>query len=240
MEKFNFEGNTAISDEELRKKLKNLIGKPITFEQLLQARSVITQLYNDRGFKTSGAFIPPNQLLRGGKGEVTIQIVEGRVEAIEVRGTRRLNPGYVRSRIALATGTPLNQNRLLEALRLLQLNPLIKNVSAELRSGSSLGTNLLVVTVDEDNTFNVQFDLNNNRSPSVGTLRRQVQIGERNLLGLGDSLSLSYSNTDGSNEINANYTLPINSRNGTISFNYGFSKSNIIEEPFDELDIAAR
>ena len=240
VEKFNFEGNTAISDEELREKLKNLIGKPITFEQLLQARSVITQLYNDRGFKTSGAFIPPNQLLRGGKGEVTIQIVEGRVEAIEVRGTRRLNPGYVRSRIALATGTPLNQNRLLEALRLLQLNPLIKNVSAELRSGSSLGTNLLVVTVDEANTFNVEFDLNNNRSPSVGTWRRQVQISEGNLLGLGDGLSLSYSNTDGSNEINANYTLPINSRNGTISFNYGFSKSNIIEEPFDELDIAAR
>ncbi len=241
VEKFKFEGNTAISDEELNQevgKLK-LTNRRITFEELLQARSAVTQLYIDRGFKTSGAFIPP-QTLHGGKGEVIIQIVEGRVEAIEVRGTRRLNPGYVRSRIALATGTPLNQNRLLEALRLLQLNPLIKNVSAELRSGSSLGTNLLVVTVDEANTFNVQFDLNNNRSPSVGTLRRQVQIGERNLLGLGDGLTLSYSNTDGSNEINANYTLPINSRNGTISFNYGFSKSNIIEEPFDQLDIAAR
>jgi len=241
VEGFKFEGNTAISDKELNQEVSklNLINRPITFEELLQARSAITQLYIKKGFTTSGAFIPP-QLLPGGKGVVKIQIVEGRVEAIEVRGTRRLNPGYVRSRIALATGTPLNQDKLLEALRLLQLNPLIKNVSAELRSGSSLGTNLLVVTVEEANTFKVQFDLNNNRSPSIGSFQRQIKISQANLLGLGDGLTVSYFNTDGSNEVNAIYTVPINSRNGTVSFSYDFSKSHIIERPFDQVDIAAR
>ena len=79
--------------------------------------------------------------------------------------------------------------------------------------------------------------LDNGRSPSVGSFRRQIQIGDINLLGYGDSISGIYTNTDGSNAFDFNYTLPINPRNGTISLSYGTSDNNVIEEPFDTLDI---
>ncbi|WP_257236167.1 hypothetical protein [Nostoc sp. 'Peltigera malacea cyanobiont' DB3992] len=39
--------------------------------------------------------------------------------------------------------------------------------------------------------------LDNTRSPSIGSFQRRIQVNEANLLGLGDSLSLGYSNTDG-------------------------------------------
>ncbi|MEH1880971.1 ShlB/FhaC/HecB family hemolysin secretion/activation protein [Nostoc sp.] len=227
-------GSTVFSPEKLNQVLAEFINKPITFAQLLEARSKITELYINAGYVTSGAYIPEQTLTTG---VVQIQIIEGKLEDIQITGTRRLNPNYIRSRIALGASTPLNQKRLLESLQLLQLNPLIQNLSAELSAGSRTGANLLAINVTEADTFNVQTVLDNGRSPSVGSFRRQLQINEANLLGLGDSISLTYSNTDGSNTIDTSYTLPLNSRNGTLNVSYGTTSANVIEHPFNKLDI---
>jgi hemolysin activation/secretion protein len=96
---------------------------------------------------------------------------------------------------------------------------------------------VLEVRVTEAKTFTPQLAFDNNRSPSVGTDRRRVQINEANLLGLGDAISVGYSNTDGSNGVDFSYTLPTNPRNGTLRFSYGNTWSNVIEPPFDRLDI---
>jgi hemolysin activation/secretion protein len=236
VERFEFEGNTAFSDEQLAEVTKQFTGRALTFAELLQARSAVTDLYVRNGYITSGAFIPP-QTLTG--GAIKIQVVEGRVEEIQVTGTGRLNRNYVRSRIALGSKTPLNVNRLLEALQLLQLNPLIANLSAELSAGSRPGLSVIAVRVTPADTFDAQITLDNGRSPSVGSFRRGVQLTEANLLGQGDSISVSYTNTDGSNEVDVSYTFPVNARNGTLRFSYGFTKSHIIEPPFDAVDIEA-
>ena len=232
VKRFEVIGNTVFSQQELDKVFARFINQPLSFTDLLRARSALNQLYIDKGYITSGAIIPPQAIQNG---VVRIQAVEGSLEAINITGTRRLNPNYVRDR--LPSSKPLNQRRLLEALQLLQLNPLIRSISAELSAGSRLGTNVLDIRVQEAKTFSTQIIADNGRSPSVGSFRRRAQINEANLLGLGDGLSLGYSNTDGSNGLDASYTLPINSNNGTITFNSGFTDSNVIEEPFNTLDI---
>ena len=126
-----------------------------------------------------------------------------------------MNSAYIRSRIGRGAKQPLNRKKLLESLQLLQLNPLIEKLSAELSAGTRPGESFLEITIDESKTFNTQLSLDNGRSPAVGSFRRQIQVSEANLLGLGDSISAGYSNTDGSDAFDVNYTLPINSRNGT-------------------------
>lgn len=232
--RFEVVGSTVFSREELDKLLASFTKRSLSFAELLQARSAVTQLYLDRGYVTSGALIPPQTLQRG---VVTIQVIEGSLEAIQVTGNRRLSDRYVRNRIALGTDRPLNVPRLLEALQLLQLNPLIENLSADLSGGARPGTSLLEVRVREAQSLRPQIVLNNNRSPSVGSFQRGVQLNEANLLGLGDGLSVAYFNTAGSNEVNASYALPLNSRNGTLSLNYGTTSSDVIERPFNLLDI---
>ncbi len=232
VKQFNVIGSTVFSREELNKVLAPFTGRSLSFTEIFAARSAITDLYVDAGYITSGALIPPQTIQ---DGVVTIQVVEGGLEAIEVVGTRRLRADYVRER--LPQSKPLNQRRLLKALQLLQLNPLIQNLSAELTAGSRKGSSILQVQVKEADTFNTQIVLDNGRAPSVGTFRRRIQLNEANLLGLGDSLSLGYTNTAGSNGIDASYTLPINSSNGTLRFNYGFLDSDVIEPPFNQLDI---
>jgi hemolysin activation/secretion protein len=234
VKQFKVTGSTVFSPRDFDRVTAPFTNRPISIAELFQARSAVTQLYLDNGYITSGAYIPP-QRLQGGL--VEIQVVEGGLEDIKVTGLRRLNSNYVRSRLAIATAKPLNRNRLLEALQLLQLNPLIQAVSAELSAGSSPGESLLEVRVTEAKTFDAQILLDNGRSPSVGTFRRQLQLSEANLLGLGDRLVGAYTNTDGSNTWDFGYTLPINPRNGTISFNAGISNNTVIEKPFDILDI---
>lgn len=235
VKQFEFVGNTAFSQAELSQAIADFTNKPIAFAQLLQAANQITQLYVQKGYITSGAYIPSQEFR---SGIIKIQVVEGSLEDIQVNVTKgRLNPNYIRSRIALGAKKPLNINQLQEALQILQLNPLIESLDAELTAGTRPGVNSLAVNVKGARTFNAQVNLNNNRNPSVGSFERGITLSEANLLGIGDKLSVSYSNTDGSNQYEGGYTIPINARNGTIGFNYRITDNRIVEPPFNDLDI---
>lgn len=234
VERFEVVGSTVFTPEQLAKVLAPFTNRPISFTELFQARSLLTQLYFDNGYVTSGAYIPP-QTLEG--KVVTIAVLEGGIENIQVTGTKYLNPNYVRQRIAVAAGKPLNRDRLLQALQLLQLNPLIGNVSAELSAGTRPGQSILAVQVTEAQSTTIQANIDNGRVPAVGSFRRRLQFNEGNLLGLGDAIGFAYTNTDGSDAVDASYALPLNPRNGTLSFGYGTTSSNVIEPPFDLLDI---
>ncbi|MGB3266948.1 MAG: ShlB/FhaC/HecB family hemolysin secretion/activation protein [Microcoleus sp.] len=236
VDRFEVVGSTVFSKQELDAALKNFVNRRLTFAELLQARSAINELYLSKGYITSGALIEP-QTLAG--GVVKILVLEGRLENINVVGNRRLNSNYIRSRLALATRGPLNQQRLLEALQLLQLSGQVQNISAELQAGSRPGFNVLLVRVKEAKTFQAGIFTDNSRSPSVGSWRRGTEIREANLSGLGDSASLIFTNTEGSNAVDFSYALPVNARNGTVGFQASRSRSNIVEPPFEALDIEA-
>ena len=237
VERFEVVGSSAFSQKTLAEAVAPFTKKPITFAEMLEAAAAITKLYAERGYVTSGAFIPSNQTFQTSGGVVRIEVIEGSTEDILVTGTTRLNPNYVLRRIAVAASTPLNTNKLLEAVQLLQLNPLIQTISVELAAGSRPGTSLIDVKVTEAKTSSAQIDLNNNRVPTIGTFERQLQLNDANWLGFGDNLNFAYANTDGSNSINFNYTLPVTARNATLSLSYGYATTQVIEPPFDILDI---
>ncbi|WP_017319454.1 ShlB/FhaC/HecB family hemolysin secretion/activation protein [Mastigocladopsis repens] len=239
VKKFEFEGNTekVFSDQKLSEVTAQFTNRPITFTELLQVEAVVTKLYTDAGYINSGAFIPANQTFPQQGAVVKVQIVEGGLEEIKVTGTRRLNPNYLRSRIQLGTSRPLNRYRLLEALQLLQLNPLIQNLSAELSAGSRSDQSLLEVRVVEADSFRTELFVDNGRAPSVGSFRRGIRISEGNVFGIGDSFAATYTNTDGSNALDLNYAVPLNPRNGTLNLAGGFTDTTVIEPPFDRIDI---
>ncbi|MDY6902675.1 MAG: POTRA domain-containing protein, partial [Cyanobacteriota bacterium] len=143
-------GSTVFSEEDFDKITEPYTKRPITFAELLQLRSQLTQLYLDKGYITSGAFIPTQKFE---DGTVEIEIIEGELEDIKVTGNGRLNSGYIRSRIKKGARKPLNREKLLESLQLLQLNPLIDKLSAELSAGTRPGESLLELKIEEAKTF---------------------------------------------------------------------------------------
>ncbi len=245
IKEFTFKGNTVFSQAELNKIIKEQLNITsdnnqcfkLTFNQVIEARSIITRYYLENNYPAAFAYIPENQEVALVDGTITMNIIEGKIEKIKITGLKRLNQNYIKSRLTRGNLTPLNQEQLIENLLLLQRNPLISKINAELSTGFTVGGVILEVAVEEANTFNIQAKLDNNRSPSVGSFRRAITISEGNLLGLGDNANVSYKNTDGSNELEVNYGIPLNSNDGTLSFKYRLSSSEVIEEPFDKLDI---
>ncbi|MEH2166949.1 MAG: ShlB/FhaC/HecB family hemolysin secretion/activation protein [Nostoc sp.] len=234
VERIEVLGSTVFKAEQFTAVTAPFVGRELTFAQLLQVKDAITKLYTDNGYVTTGALITPQTIEAG---TIKIQVIEGSLQEIKIVGNRRLHTQYIRDRIQLGTGKPLNVPHLLEKLQLLRLDPRIQNLSAELQTGVHPGTNVLQVEVEEAETFKLTASLDNGQSPSVGSFRRGVDLQEANLLGLGDTLSVGYANTDGSNTINLNYTLPINARNGTVSFGFSQGWNRVIEKPFSVLDI---
>ena len=189
-------GNTILKSE-INKLIAPYINQSKTFDELLELRSQITQLYIDNGYLSSGAFIPNNQDLS--KGDITIQIIEGELEKIEITGLTRLREGYIHKRLELGASTPLNKSNLERSLQLLQIDPLIAQVNAELGAGSTPGRNILRLIVKEAPAFHAGISLENNQSSTVGSLQGGVFVNHDNLLGFGDRLSLEYGRTEGLN-----------------------------------------
>lgn len=232
-----FQGNTVFSDEELEKLIAPFIGKEIFFSDLLQLTNTVTNYYVDKGYINSGAYLPirENQSLKIDDAVVTIGIVEGQIEEINIIGSDRLH-NYIRARIPQPI---LNNKRLLSALQLLQQDPLLAKISASLKEGTTSDQAVLNIYVTPRQEFKANVTLDNYRSPATGSLQRRLELEQTNLLGLGDTLSIGYRNTDGSNALTASYSIPLNSQNGTIGFSYANISNSIIEQPFTALDIVS-
>jgi len=227
--------------------------KPLQPSELIEVAAQIAKRYADAGYKTSGAIICiPREASQNGKESViTIRIIKGKLTKINVvlapkdsngevaLGSRPPLKAYIESRLGLVKQQPLNINKLLEALQLLQFDSeaLIESVTGRLSADVNPGESILdVVVTPRKRTFGAALTTDNNRVPSVGSMQSRATLKESNLLGFGDSLSVGYANSKGSNTWDVNYALPVSPRNTTLSFNYSRSNSAVIEPPFDDLD----
>lgn len=242
IQEFEFEGNSDVfTDAELLDAVKTSLGVEqlpveLSFTELFRVRSAITQLYEKAGYVTSSAIIPPQEFSADG-GTLKVQVVEGGLEDIDVISPGKLKPSYVRRRLERYTDQPLQIDDVLEGLQLLQLDPLIQRVSAELSAGPRQGTSLLTVTVEETDSNWFDFQADNSRSPSVGSFQQEITYTEANLSGTGDQLSIGFGRAEGLVSADASYRFFLNPRGGSLEFSAGFTGSDVVEEPFEILEI---
>jgi len=229
-------GSTVLKPADLEPITQPLEGRNVTLEELQQATDAITQLYLNRGFITSRAVLTDQTVT---DGVVKIQVIEGAIEQIEIEGNKRLNSSYVRRRIELGTGTPLNRDKLEDQLRLLKADPLLSNVEASLRPGTELGKSILVVRVSEAPSLIGFAGVDNFSPPSVGSVRLGLGLGYRNVTGLGDEIFASYYRTTrgGADTFDFAYRIPVNPMNGTLQVRVAPSRNEIVDDEFN-LDIS--
>ncbi|MEL6225092.1 MAG: ShlB/FhaC/HecB family hemolysin secretion/activation protein, partial [Cyanobacteria bacterium J06627_8] len=211
-------------------------GTFVTLEELQQVADAITQLYLDDGYLTSRAILVDQVIT---DGVVQIQIIEGRISEIQVTGLNRLREDYVRNRIELGANMPLRTDRLEDQLRLLRADPNIENIEASLRAGEDLGESILVVRVVEDDPFLGNLRADNYSPPSVGSDRVGFTLGWGNVSGRGDSFIVGYDRTaqGGSQVADFNYRIPVNPMNGAVELRATIDRNEVVQEPFDELEI---
>jgi hemolysin activation/secretion protein len=253
VKKIRVKGYTIFSDREIEKIINPYQGKKLDFCQLRNITEAITNLYVSKGYITSGAFLPKQEIV---EGVINIRVVEGKLEDLNITGLKHLQESYVRSFISSAQklsklntdsqsgsfsnqSPPLNIKNIESELDLLKRDPSIKNIKAELVKGTEPNLSVLLIEIEETSPYDAQLSFDNYRSPSVGEFQGTIEAGYRNFIGVSDRAFAQYNLTEGLDAYSIGYGTPIASpKNGTLSFEYRNGDSKIIEN-FEEANIRA-
>ncbi|MEK9139888.1 MAG: ShlB/FhaC/HecB family hemolysin secretion/activation protein [Nitrospirota bacterium] len=228
-------GNTVFSDAEIAEVTVPFKNRTLMTEDLERLRLALTLLFVNKGYLTSGAIIPDQDVI---DGVVEVQIVEGKLAQINVEGNRWFSSSHLSDRLSLGSRSPLLLAPLQEQLQLLQQDRRIDRINAELRPGDQRGESVLNVRVADRNPFHASLEVNNYQTPLVGEIRGLGTLLHDNVTGRGDQLSVSYGHSRGGFPIiDASYALPLNRYGTTFSPYYRRYDFKLIEEPFDPLNI---
>jgi hemolysin activation/secretion protein len=231
-------GNTAFLSKDIKAVTKPYENRTLTTEDLEQLRLALTLLYVNKGYITSGAVIPDQDVK---DGAIQLQIVEGALSRIDVEGTTWFRPSYVSDRIALGARPPLQMEPLQERLQLLQQNPRIGQINAELRPGDQRGQSILHVKVKETSPWKMWLEFSNYQTPVVGAERGLMTVAHQNVTGHGDPLSITYGGSRGVHPIiDVSYTLPLNRYDTTFTASYRRNDFHVVESQFDFLDLKSQ
>jgi hemolysin activation/secretion protein len=236
VERFEVVGSTVFTHEELALATAPWTGRAITSEQLLAARDALTRLYVDAGYVTSGAQIPDQDVAAG---VVRVEIVEGTLAEVEVEGNAWFRDIYFRTRLLHAGRAPANLARLEEQLRRFQQDPLIERVNAVLEPGASPGESRLRLAVIEARQYRLRLGAANDRSPAIGGGGGIGEAHVANLLGLRDVLSARTQLGSGLRDVEARFDIPITHWDTRLRLRFRDTRTQIVEEPFEVLDIDA-
>lgn len=179
-------GSEVVPEKDWRALTTPYEGKELTLSQARSIAAQVTGLYRSRGYVTSRAYLPPQEL---SAGQLEIRVLEGRVGEMEVRGLK-----YTRQERVLKPFEPLKRKALqLDELRsgLRSANSLPdRNVKAVIVPGQDLGVSDLVLEVDDRRPYHIGAEVNNFGTEATGRERAHVWLRHTNLLGWDDRLTV--------------------------------------------------
>ena len=231
-------GSTVFSAEELAKITAPYVNREVNSEDLEALRIALTLHYVNNGYVNSGVILPDQTLT---EGTVIFQVIEGSLTGVEVRGNRWFRSSYLEKRFFLDAGPPLNINDLQTRLQLLLEDSRFQRLNAELKPGVQRGEGILDVRVEERTPYKLFSEYNNYQSPAVGENRGLVTFLHENLTGNGDVAMAQYGRAKGLDPLlDIKYSFPFTAYDTTLSYEYRKNTLNVIEQPFQQLDINSK
>ena len=227
-------GSTVFDEADFARVLAPYTGREIGSEELIAARDAVTRLYVDHGYISSGAVLPDQDVAAG---VIELQVVEGRLGEVSVRGTKWLRRGWLAERARRGAREPLNVVELEQQLELLQQSPQIRRIDARLAPGPARDESVLDLRVEEAFPLQLGFRAANDLATSIGGERAEVTLADIDLLGFADTLRATYSQGQGLWEWDTSYDVPITPWDTRLGFFWNQSRSKVVEEPFSDLDV---
>lgn len=213
--------------------------RPIRVDDVIELRDAITRMYIERGFVSSGATIADQNV---SDGVLVVRVVEGRLKDADVtlETNGRLTDSFLRHRILKDLAGPLDADVLRENLELLLEAPAIDTLTARLEPGRALGESRLEVSIQERNPWEVALIVDNEVTPFVGELQARLELSALSLFGRDDPMRLRVGATPGLRRMEFDYSTPVTPDDLRVVVALETLESEVIEDPFGELDIEAQ
>jgi hemolysin activation/secretion protein len=185
LKRLRFTGATVFTESQLQAAVADGLGRMLDLDGLQALLDRVTRLYRDAGYPLARAVLPAQDIV---DGEVQVQVVEGRLGAVTVRNTTRLQAAVLPLG-GLQVGSVIADAPLERALLLTQDLAGVR-VRSTLQPGATVGTSELLVELSPGQALAGSLEYDNQGSPSTGLRRLGGSISLNNAAGLGDVLSL--------------------------------------------------
>lgn len=212
----------VLSTNEAARITEPFTGKRLGVNRINLLLRKLTQAFIDGGWVTTRAYIGNQNLA---SGTLVVTVIPGKIEKLTYNGYALEPKGWNAPGARLAF--PEGQGDLLNLADVEQgidqLNRLKRN-HAELKilPGSTPGASVVEVTNREGDRLYYNFGVDNSGSETTGQTRYRTGIEGNNLLGLQESLSLTYVGSLDTNALLANAALPWGYN--SVSYTYSYSE----------------
>lgn len=228
-----FDGNVVVPTTDLDAIATPFLNRKLRIAEIEELRQRVTRHYVERGHVNSGALIPADAYR---EGVLRVQIVEGRITEVRLRGMDGLSDAYVTSRLDAGSGT-LDVNMLQERIRLLLADPLFERINARLAPGATLGSAIAEVDVARAPTVHAQVFANNYLAPSLGSGLFGINGVVRDITGWGDAVEATAQSSGHTDHYELSWAVPLLATRTVLDVRFGRGDSVIVEEPFSLLNI---
>jgi hemolysin activation/secretion protein len=217
------DGVVSLTKEEINKLTSPFINKCIGLYDIKELLRVITNFYIDKGYVTTRAYIPQQDL---SSGTLKLLIIEGITESIKLNGD---NTGIeIANAFPWVAGNILNIRDIEQGLD--QLNRLQSNsATMDLLPGKTPGLTRILISNAPRSRSSGNASIDNDGSEALGEFRGSVSVGGDNLLGVNDYWALSLTRNlddDSGNGLSRNMAANFNVPYGYWSFSGSSSQYN--------------
>lgn len=227
-----FSASKVLDDDDLKRVADEFVGRTITFDELEALVAKINGLYEERGYLTARALVPPQEIQ---EGIVRIRLVEAEVGRINIE-SQYVYPWYLKSRLSAREGELLKLPELRDDLNFLNRTSEITG-RADLAPGENVGETDVTIRVEEPDRTSIRGYVDNLGNRTTGRERIGTIVNLFSPLGITDRLTLNAALSEGTVSGFASYSVPVPFHGARFEVRYARNDLEVIEGQFADLGI---
>ena len=236
LQKIHFDESEILTQDELNSVAEDYVGKSITLQNLYEIVGKINALYQDKGFLTCRAFLPPQTIHAG---EVQIRLVEGKTANVTIEGNKHTRESFIRNSFDLKSGEVTNTKKL---NRKLQHFNGTSDAQARLlmKAGKNFGETDYEIVLYEPNNQTVMIYADNAGYETSGKYREGIFYSYRSLTGRRDNLHANYLMSLGTKAWDFGYSMPIGHHGMKLDVGYSANTTELRKGDLSSLGVEGK
>ena len=231
LKKIVTDASAVLTDAELDAIIKPYEGKQVQLNDIYAIVDKINALYNDKGYVTCRAFLPPQTIT---DGTVKLLLVEGRTGSTIVNNNKYTKTKYITNRMHLAKGEIANIKQLNKDLLLFNATNSTQ-LRIMMKAGTELGTTDYEITAYEPmrDTWTIFED--NAGSDTSGEYRTGLFFNTKSLSGHCDALSLGTVISEGTKAANVMYSRSLGRSGTKMNLVYSTNAVEVVKGDYEDM-----
>ena len=223
--------SAVLTDAELDTIIKPYEGKQVQLNDIYAIVDKINALYNEKGYVTCRAFLPPQTITNG---TVKLLLVEGRTGTATVSGNKYTKAKYITNRLHLAKGEIANIKQLNKDLLLFNATNSTQ-LRIMMKAGTEPGTTDYEITAYEPmrDTWTIFED--NAGSDTSGEYRTGLFFNTKSLSGHCDALSLGTVISEGTKAANVMYSRSLGRSGTKMNLVYSTNAVEVVKGDYEDM-----